>query len=484
MTIWINVTTSSLWDGEPVGIVRTEVEITSRLCKHYEDRVGLCRFVNGAFEQVDRRLYLKDGIEQIGVGDQRKALNSGSLPALRIFSPGDVFITLGHDWDYNFSQYLFVLRKYQKVEVVTFCYDTIPVLYPQWCASGVPVKWKDYLLDLGEGSTCTMCISECTRRDFARVLNRVGGRIPRTERIRLGAEGSGKYTIGEIREQVKKCLESPFILYVSTVERRKNHEVIARAYHRILTGNPDRKLPKIVFAGMRGWGVDDAIRDMQLDPLVKDLIVFVGRVNDSELKALYAHSQFVVFPSLYEGWGLGVAEALKSGKFVLSSDAGSLREVGGSLAWYANPWDVSDWAAKIDQIVTHPETLAELEQKVRANYVPYSWNDAATDVISVIESLRSSLKEEAPLSVPKCVLEELKRRSRPKTEKSIPETDAGEVDEANEGGVIVRRKDLKKYRWNSLKWAVMSLAALSKEKRQYFAHKRKLLRRLYQRRNL
>ena len=78
----------------------------------------------------------------------------------------------------------------------------------------------------------------------------------------------------------------------------------------------------------------------------------LGHANDAELRALYENCEFFVYPSLYEGWGLPVAEALAFGKFVLASDRGSIPEVGGDLVEYIDPWNASAWAEAISDIST------------------------------------------------------------------------------------------------------------------------------------
>lgn len=479
MTIWINVTTTQNWKGAAVGIVRTELELARGLYLHAPEETRFCRYTDGAFEEVDAKKYLKERFGLATESRAKKPCSDCAVSALRIFSPGDVFLTMGLDWDHGFSHYLFVLRQYRKVRVVTCCYDLIPALYPQWCLAHVAQGWGDYILDVGEGSDCTMCISQCTERDLNRVLNRVGGRVPQTAMIHLGSDGVAERVESEgLGERVQKLLDLPYILYVSTVERRKNHEVIARAYRRILTQHPDMKLPKVVFAGMPGWGVNDAVADMKGDPLTRDLIEFAGRVSDAELAALYRHALFVVFPSLYEGWGLGVAEALAHGKFVLSSDAGSLREVGGSLVWYADPWNVQAWADKIAELVGQPETLSKLERIVRENYRPQRWEDTVKEAARVIDGLKNRPAEK-PMVIPDFLLKDLVQESRRRKNGRATVRIDSPLDEISEGGVIVRKKDLHCYQWNCLKWALMRKLAFSEEKRRYYAHKRTLLRRMY-----
>ena len=102
---------------------------------------------------------------------------------------------------------------------------------------------------------------------------------------------------------VQAATKQPFILFVSTIERRKNHEVLYRAYHLLARQGTIESLPKLVFVGMPGWGVGDLLKEIELDPLTRGMIIQLHHVSDGELSYLYKKALFCVFPSLYEGVG-------------------------------------------------------------------------------------------------------------------------------------------------------------------------------------
>lgn len=430
--IWLNVTTSFFWSGPVVGIVRTETEIVKRLITMFQNKIRLCildeegfieicqedylskrnpkklpqrsiydgkgRFAKFIFKmkQEDRVFHLTPKILRPLIYNNRRKIKNvinntrskRNKDLFASFNKGDVFVTLGLDWQYNFSQHLFSLRKNKEVKVITFCYDLIPILYPQYCVADVAASFKEYFINLSEGSDCIMCISQKTREDLNDFLEHVGARIPKLQTVRLGSDCMLKpHDQSIIRENVEKILSERFILFVSTIERRKNHEVLYRAYHRIIANGKDLSLPKLVFVGMEGWGINELLSDIRLDPLTQNQIVLLGRVNDYELEMLYKKSEFTVFPSLYEGWGLGVAEALQHGKFVIASNTGSLPEVGGDLIWYEDPWNVSGWTEKIQKLCSSPELLGKLTKRVKEEYIPQTWDNACEDLSKEIKCL-------------------------------------------------------------------------------------------------
>jgi len=179
-------------------------------------------------------------------------------------------------------------------------------------------------------------------------------------------------------------------MFVSTIERRKNHVALYQAYHLLCAQGHRDDLPTLVFVGMPGWGVEDLLSDIRLDPLTQGKIKLLDHVSDADLQLLYNSAEFCLFPSFYEGWGLPVAEALSHGKLVLSSDQGSLPEVGGDLVTYIDPWSARDWANKILQFSLDQDLRREHEARVRDEYTPRSWEQGVKVICEAVKELDKS----------------------------------------------------------------------------------------------
>jgi len=423
--VWINVTTSINWNRPAVGIVRVE----HSLVEHLQNELGIevckpCIWNNDRFvewrpgaDQIARELIpplhptfdlvqrhltgatragsvAEGGRSQSATGHLRDGHHADSQ--LEQPAPGDFLISVGLDWEYPYTSHFYELTRKRGLRVITCCYDLIPVLFPQYCVGDVSHRFAEYFLDLCWGSEAVLCISENTRRDFTQLCAKMGAPSRRTVVIPLGDNiPSGESRIGEA---VRDATETPFILFVSTIERRKNHEVLYRAYHILKRQRPETVLPRLIFVGMPGWGVGDLLKDIELDPLTAGIILQLHHVSDAELEYLYRKALFCVYPSLYEGWGLPVGEALAMGKAVIASGEASLPEVGGDLVRYLSPWDPYAWADAIQDYVHHPETLLELEQRVKTNYRPRQWADTAKVVCNLIAELSES-PDARPLSL-------------------------------------------------------------------------------------
>jgi len=141
------------------------------------------------------------------------------------------------------------------------------------------------------------------------------------------------FTVKESRNEGvrnKYNLPGEYILSLSTLEPRKNIQLLIRAYEKLLQNNV--KTPKLVLAGRKGWKMDEFLAT--LSQTLRNNLVFTGFIDDEDLPNVYSMAKFFVFPSLYEGFGMPPLEAMACGTRVLSSNASSLPEVLGSVACY------------------------------------------------------------------------------------------------------------------------------------------------------
>jgi glycosyltransferase involved in cell wall biosynthesis len=161
-----------------------------------------------------------------------------------------------------------------------------------------------------------------------------------------------------------------YVLFVSTIEVRKNHRLLVRVWRRLLEQHGEDVVPALIFAGQIGWLVDDLLADLAASNYLSGKIVLLPGLSDAQLRQAYRSSLFTVFPSLCEGWGLPIAESLAHGKFCVASDRTSIPEVGGDLIDYFDPSDDDDAVAKIERPLLDPGYLTAREARVRAEYRP------------------------------------------------------------------------------------------------------------------
>jgi glycosyltransferase involved in cell wall biosynthesis len=141
--------------------------------------------------------------------------------------------------------------------------------------------------------------------------------------------------------------------------------------------------------GSKGWLYEGFFRRLE-ELQLGDAVLLPGYVPDADLPAIYSTARVFVLPSLYEGFGLSVLEAMACGTAVVCSRASSLPEVGGDAAHYFDPTDVEEIAETIGT-VWHDETLqAEMSQRGLAQVARFSWARAAEETMAVYQRAMSS----------------------------------------------------------------------------------------------
>lgn len=180
----------------------------------------------------------------------------------------------------------------------------------------------------------------------------------------------------------KRGLPDCFVLYLGTLEPRKNLATLIRAFAELRRARPGLAL---VLAGARGWWYEDLFRQVQ-DLGLAEFVLFPGFIPQAELPLWYNAAAVFVYPSSYEGFGLPVAEALACGRPVVTSASSSLPEAGGEAALLVPPGDAPALAAAVERALRlSPDELA----RGPAHAAYFTWtNTAATTVASYRRALR------------------------------------------------------------------------------------------------
>jgi len=174
-------------------------------------------------------------------------------------------------------------------------------------------------------------------------------------------------------------LPERYLLSVGTIEPRKNLGRLLQAFERAYQ---ERLTQGWVVAGKRGWLYGDFFAQLERSP-VREAVLFPGYVSDEDLPAVYAGAQALVFPSLYEGFGLPVLEAMACGTPVLASRGSSIPEVGGEAAVYFDPLDTGEMTEAVLRLLRDPALREEMRERGFAQARRFSWSKAAAETAAV-----------------------------------------------------------------------------------------------------
>lgn len=401
-TLWYDLTSLQRHSGAASGIQRAAAGLAFGLRAAKPDRaLRFCEFQKRrgfralGDDAVDRTLdELQRAIEREASGAQRawarlrRAAGIRSVALEAPFGPGDVLFNPGFSTykprDHDAVEDWF---RRARMHYVGFVYDLLPVLFPEWWRLDQQARSRTWFTWTGRNAALVLCCSRSTCRDASRFFADAQIDTGPIEVLALGDELSVGLAAARSAEHAPTSAARPFVLYVSTLEVRKNHRLLFQVWRRLIAAHGSERVPDLVFVGRRGWLVDDFVTELEQSRFLGGKIVWRERVDDAELARLYESCLFTVYPSLYEGWGLPVAEALSFGKCCVASSSSSLSEVGGDLVDYHDPHDVAGATALIERAIFDTAFRAAAERRIRERFRPRSWRDSAVDLLARIERL-------------------------------------------------------------------------------------------------
>ena len=225
--------------------------------------------------------------------------------------------------------------------------------------------------------------SEWTKKEIIEYLG------VREDRIRVISEAARESMRPVSIEDAVSVLERhsidfPYILFVGTIEPRKNLLTLIEAYDELLRTTTER--PHLVICGGRGW-LDSEVFKRVEELHIRDMIHFTGYVDDDDLPALYSGAQVFVYPSLYEGFGLPPLEAMACGTPVITSSSSSLPEVVGKAGLTFEPRDTKALARHLATVLTDVSLRGHMRISGIERSKGFSWERAANETQVVYDEV-------------------------------------------------------------------------------------------------
>jgi glycosyltransferase involved in cell wall biosynthesis len=231
-------------------------------------------------------------------------------------------------------------------------------------------------------------ISNFSRDDIIKIYNKKVGDVVTTYLGIKPIESSKVYKVSNVEsmnELNKKFgITAPYILFVGTIQPRKNIAKLIEAVSLL-----KEKQVNLVVVGKKGWLWEEILAAPEKFK-VQDRIKFLDFVGNEDLPSLYKNALCFVLPSLYEGFGLPVLEAMKFGCPAVISNVSSLPEVGGDAAIYFDPQNVDDIADKLDKVISDEKLRAEMTEKGYNQVKKFSWEKTAKETLKVLEELANN----------------------------------------------------------------------------------------------
>lgn len=243
-----------------------------------------------------------------------------------------------------------------------------------WARSLVPVSVNR--------SRRIIAVSNNTKLDLLRLMN------VNSDKISVIYEGASSQfrpepavDDGEVLSHYR--IKKPYVLFVGTLEPRKNLTALIRSFYKVSRTRADVNL---VLAGRRGWMAQAIFDEVEKRDLLSRVHI-TGYVRDRHLSALYRQADAFIYPSLYEGFGLPPLEAMASGTPVIVSRGSSLPEVVGDAGLYVNPLDIDELAVAMEKVLGNRNLAADLVEKGLQRAGGFSWQRAAGETLEILREV-------------------------------------------------------------------------------------------------
>lgn len=267
-------------------------------------------------------------------------------------------------------------------KVANYVHDVNYKVHPETVEKAT-LKWLEENLPLYcDRSDVLITVSEFSKKEIVKYMGIDGERI---EVVHNGVDCEKYNRVTDLKRieivKNKYGIEGEYILYLGTLEPRKNIEVLIEAYY-ILTED-GISLPKLVIAGKKGWMYEQLfqrVRELRLE----HQIIFTGYIEDKDSPVLMAGAELFVFPSLYEGFGIPPLEAMACGTPVIVSDAEALLEAVGDSAVIFRSGDAVDLCSKFSQLLGNRDERKRLSDSGRNWAERHTWELAGERLVTVL----------------------------------------------------------------------------------------------------
>ena len=381
----------------PTGIQRVQAEaITNALSTNTGRAIRICCFSARCDYWVEIAASDFVAICQLSLLDGDSAATEWTVALARlnrridatgafVFPDGAFLVNLGSSW--WLPNYFLNIRRAKdahNIRYVPFVHDLIPVMTPEHCDRQLIADFIGWALGVYEHADFFLANSESTKKDLVAVGSRLSHEIPdeKIVVVRLDADFRKPTRRSSSTNALARWRldRGPFVLFVSTVESRKNHLAAFEAWSRLIRRPGGKSTPKLVCVGHRGWLSEKAYARLESDDLLKKSVVMLSNLPDSDLALLYETCLFTIYPSLYEGWGLPVTESLCYGKIPVISRSSSLPEAGGEFAAYFDANETDGLAKQLERLLSDPELRRTAEEKIRTEFRPRTWLNLARQI--------------------------------------------------------------------------------------------------------
>ncbi len=268
----------------------------------------------------------------------------------------------------------------KRIKRVTFIHDLSPLHHPEWHQFVSRTLQRIMLPSILRKSDYVLTNSNYTRDDIVKHFPITKNKITTT----LLAKESFFKPSTNSQSLEELGITQPYLLHVGTIEPRKNLSLLVNAFNTIKHNFPSPL--QLVFVGKKGWKSSSFFEKLDRSPF-QSAIKIVGYIARETLIDLYSNAEAFVYPSLFEGFGLPLVEAMACGCPIISSNAACLPEITGPAGLHFSPTSEAQLVKQLQLVLNSPTKQKELRQLSLQQAATFHWDKTARETLAVFEGL-------------------------------------------------------------------------------------------------
>ncbi|WP_372622341.1 glycosyltransferase [Falsiroseomonas sp.] len=391
------------WFGSaraPSGIQRVQMELAGAALARdiglAEARLAVFRPATGSWRELPREAFLRlAALARAGADPLDPAWTATRAAAEAMleaapdlaFPQGAWLVNPGSSWWLaGYHQAVREARARHGLRYAALVHDTGPVSIPEHSEPAVSARFARWFSAVGTQADLVLAISEATRQDVERLAaERLPGLPFAPVQVLRPDAALPPPPAAAPHPRAATLAGEPYILFVGTIESRKDHLFVLNAWLELLRRHGEA-VPRLVLVGRAGFNAGPALALLQRAPALEGRVLWLDDVADGALAALYRGALFTVYHSRHEGWGLPVTEALAAGKAVVAPAHSGLLEAGQGLALHVAPGSEPDFLAMIEKLLFEPGFRTATEARIATGLRLRSWRAVAEELIAALDS--------------------------------------------------------------------------------------------------
>jgi len=372
--------------NETAGVARYTRELTKNLINLYEEDYFLVLF--NYFKNRDAKNKLVDNLLHGANNAKHKIYHiPGDFKEKLLSLPISVLNPIIKNYDIYHAPEFLSFDFGLKIPQVLTVHDLTFAKFPYHLGKVLSDKYNNLQREACKRASAIVCVSKATKNDIIKYYKINPNKITVTY---LGTDKI--FQPVKDKQDLEKILVKkydvvfPYILFVGTIEPRKNLVNLIKAYDEYALKN--EKKSHLVIVGKKGWNskeFDRALTNLKN----KNYIHIFENISDNDLVYFYSGAQSFCYPSLYEGFGIPVLEAMSYGLPIITSNTSSLPEVGGNAAYYVNPENINKLSQAIEKISNNEILRREMSKKSLAQSKKFSFEKCAKETYDVYKKIQN-----------------------------------------------------------------------------------------------